>query len=364
MLNIKEQMKSDIQAAIAARVKGGNLIFGYLGMPGVGKTQIVAQVAEELRLRHFGALLLSSCSPMDIVGKVPNVEEEVLASYPNSDIPLDIFVGDEFVLWPVDECTNATSDTWKAFQQGMLSRQFGKHRLGKNVIILLMGNRQSDKAGSGVLSTAVYNRVTWRNIEWTAKHSDTAIEYISDKYREDSPQAKETLALMQGYFTHKPILEKDFTDALGKIGKDAYVQWCSPRSLEALLCRVSVTGWVLPGVEDMAGDIGLGRATELMGFASLLGKLPKYEEIIKDPAKCKLPEEVDAQYAMVSMLSVRVKPTDMELVWSYMSRFKETTMRVVFLKMATKVTRELTDTKTYKDLFKTDKELVAAVSSM
>ena len=364
MINIKEQMKSDIRAALAARKRGENLIFAYLAFPGSGKTQMVKQAADELKVKFFGDMVLSSCSPMDIMGKMPNVEEELLSSYPNSDIPLQVLVGDEPGIWFVDECTNATSDTWKAMQQGLLSRNFGRHTLGSNVVIILAGNRQSDKAGSGVLSTAVYNRVTWRNIDWTAKHSDIAVEYLADKYRSDEQHAPETMALIHGYFAHKPILEKDFTDALGKIGKEAYIQWCSPRSLEALLCRMSVTGWKLPDITDMAGDLGMGRATELAGFASLLGKLPKYDDIIKDPKNVQLPEEVDAQYAMVSMLAVRVKPVDFTEVWEYLSRLKETTMRVVFLKMVVKVSPEVKSTDTYRELFIKDKALVAAVSGI
>ena len=114
----------------------------------------------------------------------------------------------------------------------------------------------------------------------------------------------------------------------------------------------------------MAGDIGLGRATELAGFASLLGKLPKFEEVVKKPDTAKMPESVESRYAMVSMLAVRVKKDTMEPVWTYMNRFEEPTMKVVFLKMAMKASPEIKQSKTYEELFLKDKELVKAVASV
>ena len=360
-----ERILSDMRTAMAGIEQGYNPIFGYLGMPGIGKTQMVIQAAKELGLEFFGDMVLSSCSPMDIMGKVPNMEDEVLASLPNDDIPLAYRVGERKGVWFIDEVTNATSDTLKALQQGLLSRRFGKHELGKNVIIVLAGNRQTDKAGSGVLSTAVYNRVTWRNLSWTSDNSDNAVNYIVDKlHDENDPRSIELLAMVTGYFKHMPIIEGDFTDALKQIGKVDFVQWCSPRSLEALLRRAAVSGWNLPNIVDMSGDIGMGRATALASFSSLLGKLPTFAEVKKDPAKAKLPQEVDAKYAMVSMLSVRVREEDFGDVWTYVRRFDESTLRVVFLRMAMKSCPDVRNSADYKKLYKEDVELVKAISEV
>lgn len=367
MLN---QITRDIKVALAAAAKGDNIIFGYLGMPGIGKTQMIKQATHALGLEFFGDMVLSSCSPMDILGKVPNMEDEVLSTLPNDDIPLAYRVGDTAGVWFIDEITNATSDTLKALQQGLLSRKFGKHVLGKNVVILLAGNRQSDKAGSSTLSSAVYNRVTWRNLDWSAAHSDRAVEYIVEKHEEtrDNPalqlKAKEFSAIMQGYFAHQPMLEKDFSDALSKLGKEPFIQWCSPRSLESLVSRASCMGWEIPGIMDMAGDIGMSRATGISTFASLIGKLDSYEKVVKDPSKAKLPDAMDAKYAMLSMLAVRAEPDAFDKVWEYISRLQEVTLRVVFLRMAMQATPALRDTKTYGAIYKTDHELVAAISAM
>ena len=356
-----DQILQDVKTSMAVRANGGNMIIGYLGIPGIGKTQMIEQAAQELGITFFGDMVLSSCSPMDIMGKVPNMEDEVLATLPNDDLPLEYRVENETRLFFIDEVTNATTDTAKALQQGLLSRKFGKHRLGKNVIIVLAGNRQSDKAGSGILSTAMYNRVTWRNFDWDSSKSDDALAYLTAKYKADEPEAVETLALLNGYFAHKPIIEKDFTDALGKLGKEPFVQWTSPRSLEALIQRVSVMGWKLPSIVDMAGDLGMGRATELAGFASLLGKLDRFEKVVAEPQNARIPDSVEAKYAMASVLALRGTENEFGAIWEYMGRFEEVTMRIVYLKLALKAHPAIARTREFSKVWTQDKTLVDAV---
>lgn len=359
-----EQLKQDLSIAIAARADGLHLVFGYLGAPGTGKTQGIQQVVKELGYDLWSGFNISAASPMDVAIKMPNMEEGVFETLPSDDFPWKHIVGDKKVVLFIDEITNGTSDTIKAIQRLVNERRLGKFELGENVLVILAGNRQSDKAGSGSLSTAMYNRVTWRNLVWTAKDSDVALDYLTEKYKTEEKKGVEMLAMLQGYFAHKPILEKDFSDALGKIGKEPFIQWCSPRSLEALLCRVAHNDWNLPEIADMGGDVGMGRATELFGFNALLGKVEKYEKVVADPDKAKMPDSVEAQYAMLSMLAVRVKKAEFDAIWKYVARMKEVTMRVVFLKMALKASPEVREAKSYADLYKTDKELVSAIGSV
>lgn len=362
MRNFKEQLTQDLNTAIAAKENGRHLVFGYLGMPGIGKTQIIHQVADEFGYDVWSGFNISASSPMDVAIKMPNVDEGVFETLPSDDFPWAHLVEDKKVLLFIDEVTNGTSDTIKAIQRLVNEGRLGKAVLGKNVVIVLAGNRQSDKAGAGNLSTAMYNRVTWRNLEWGAKHSGIAVEYLSGKYKTESRKSVEFMGLLQGYFAHKPMLEGDFTAALGKIGKEPYVQWCSPRSLEALVCRIAHSGWELPDIDDMAGDIGMGRATELFGFNALLGQCDSYEKIVAKPEDAKVPESVESKYAVLAMLASRVSKGDFAGVWKYVSRFKEVTMRAVFLKLALKSSPEIRDTETYGTLYKGDKELTAAIS--
>ena len=354
------QIKQDFKTAIAARAIGEHLVFGYLGQPGSGKTQMIHQVAEEFGYEVWSGFNISAASPMDVAIKMP--KGDLFQTLPSDDFPWSSLVLDRKILLFIDEVTNGTSDTIKAIQRLVNERKLGEHTLGVNVIVFLAGNRQSDKAGSGNLSTAMYNRVTWRDWTWDSKDSDSAVTYLASKHL-ISDQARELKALLLGYFAHKPMTTNDFSEALKQLGKAPYVQWCSPRSLEALIVRSVCADYTLPSILDAAGDIGLGRATELIGFASLLGKLPSYDTVVKSPKEARLPDEVDSQYAMTSMLAVRVRPADFGKVWQYMSRFEELTMKVVFLKLALK-TEGIKDCDDYKAVFAANPELVKAVLSV
>lgn len=362
-MNLKERFTTDLQTAIKAREKGHHIVFGYLGSPGVGKTQIWKQVAHEAGYEIADSFNIGASSPMDVQIKIPDVKKGIFTTLASDDFPWEETVGKKKIVMIIDEMTNGTSDTIKAIQRLVNERKLGKKILGENVVVILLGNRQADKAGSGTLSTAMYNRVTWRDIEWTAQNSDEAVTYILDKYKDDTPAHKDASVLFAGYFAHKPMIQKDASDAIMKLGKESYVQWCSPRSLEALVCRTACNNWQLPEITDMAGDVGLGRAVELDGFKNLLGKMERYERVIADPDTATIPDSVEVQYAMLANLAMRAKKHDFDKVWQYVSRIKEVTMRVTFMKMALKYSFEITESKAYENLYKTDKQLVSALSA-
>ena len=381
MSNIFELITKDLQVAKAAleASPSKNVIFGYLGMPGIGKTEMVKQAAEHLGLAFFGDMVLSCCSPLDIMGKLPHHDNKTLLSYPNSDIPTADKVGDTPGLWFIDEVTNATSDTLKALQQGLLSRKFGEHELGKNVIIVLAGNRQADKAGSGLLSTALYNRVTWRNLEWSTDHSQAALSYIIRKHTAGSvlsEDATATLALLQAYFAFKPITSADFTDALTKLGREPYVQWCSPRSLEALVCRIKALGWSLPTVDDMAGDIGVGRAAELTQFNTVMAHVPEFKAVVRDPDGTALPDHnrLDVKFATINTFAMRcaqVKYTTkteathpLISVWKYLSRWADISLQLVFILAMHRVNPAVMGWPAMSKLLASSPQLVQAVAKL
>lgn len=112
----------------------------------------------------------------------------------------------------------------------------------------------------------------------------------------------------------------------------------------------------------MAGDIGMGRASELITFRDLLGRLDRYEKVVEDPEGAKLPESIEAQYAMLGILSQRVTPKEFGAVWKYVSRIEEVTMRLVFMRMAVVANREITRTKEYEEAFREDRQMRAAVA--
>ena len=324
-----QSIMQDMSIAFAVREQAiargthDHIVFGYLGIPGVGKTAKIIQAAARHNARVI-QLLGSALSPTDIVATSLGDDDLLRVQY-NAEVPWESTVGDEKIVWFLDECTNMHAEVWKSFQKLIHERALGSKVLGPNVVIVLAGNRASDKAGSTTVSSAVYNRVTWR--EWDYNNAEF-IEYLSDRY--DTP-------VLTAYFSLKEMGETDFTDALKMMGKAPYVQWASPRSVERLAQRLSVasTMGVTLSVTDIAGDIGIGRAGEYVAFEDKVQHLPPLSKVLADPEHTQIPDKVDMQFAMLAML---VQKTDKDIfpqLATYVRRM-DVSLQVLYLKLINK----------------------------
>lgn len=340
---------ADLQHAYAAlnRAKltghSQHIVYGYLGEPGVGKTAKIIDAAKKVDARVW-QMLGSALSPTDIVAMMPDVGEGMLTPMFNSEVPWADSVGSERVVWFIDEATNIHSEVWKSFQKLIHERELFGKKLGENVVIVLAGNRASDKASSTNLSTAVANRVTWR--EWMYDN-DEYVEYLADNYQN-------AIALC-AYITMKPLgiplADKltDFGQALRSMGRGSYVAWASPRSVERVALRMELTeqaGGRALTIEDMAGDIGQGRAVELYGFMQIAEELPTLEAILKDPDTLPLPAKIDHQYALLVMMVHRAEKANFVNVKTFVERF-DIALQILFLKLLNRRKTEVISMREY-----------------
>lgn len=338
--------------AIAAGTDN-HIVFGYLGFPGVGKTAMILQAAKKLNAQVI-EWAGNSLQSTDLMATALGTEDWLVSQY-NVNVPWEDIVHDERVVLFIDEATNMDEYMWKAMQKLIHQRTLGDKRLGPNVIIVLAGNRASDKAGSAVISSAVYNRVSW--FDWVYDN-DGFIEYLADRYE---------VPVLCAYLSLKPLGESDFTDALKMLGKSSFIQWASPRSVERLAMRMEfehLKGGRL-GMIEMAGDVGLGRAGEISGFFNKVDKLPSLTSIIKDPKNAKLPTEVDLQFAMIAMLLQAMNVDNFPSLAEFVQRM-DVSIQVLFLKLANarKVDGKPTGIKTlvqYKNWIARD-EIVDAIT--
>lgn len=72
--------------------------------------------------------------------------------------------------------------------------------------------------------------------------------------------------------------------------------------------------------EFVAGYIGEGQATELFAYLRVADDLPPIEEIIKNPAKAKAPDRLDAAYAGVQLCLHHVDGNNVDAIWEWTER--------------------------------------------
>ena len=126
------------------------------GAPGVGKSQVVAQVAEErnLALRDIRAVLLD---PVDLRG-LPRITAEGLSVWcppgflPGANDP------EEGILF-LDELNAAPPLVQAACYQLILDRRIGEYKLPDGWSIIAAGNREKDKAVTHRMPSALANRM-------------------------------------------------------------------------------------------------------------------------------------------------------------------------------------------------------------
>lgn len=264
------------------------------GGPGLGKSDIVRQVAKERKvaLQDVRALLLD---PVDLRG-LPYLSADHQSKWATPDfLPRD----GEGILF-LDELNAAPPMVQASCYQLVLDRKLGEYTLPEGWAIVAAGNRESDRAVTTRMPTPLRNRFTHLNFEvdmqeWCewAIGADIRPEVIA-------------------FIRFKP-------DLLSNFDRDANA-FPSPRSwsfVSKILNQPSS-----PGIEHelIAGTVGAGAATEFTAFLNTFRNLPNIEAILMDPEHELVPTDAAAQFAVASALSYRATDTNFDRICKYLKR--------------------------------------------
>lgn len=157
-------LRSQLEKLYKAKARGSNPLPLFIyGAPGIGKTQIVAQVADSLGVDMLN-LDLQFMSPEDFLGipkvielESPEFEGGELKSAgkgmtrPNPPTTLPAGQGKSgkggFIF--MDEANRANKRVWNSLMQFLQMGRIGTYQLPPNWVIVAAGNRESDVTGVG-----------------------------------------------------------------------------------------------------------------------------------------------------------------------------------------------------------------------
>ncbi|MCM1090278.1 MAG: MoxR family ATPase [Butyrivibrio sp.] len=122
------------------------------GAPGIGKSALVEQFAEEVGLPCV-SLLGSQLAPEDIIG-IPQIKGNTSEFLP----PKMIARPDPYVLF-LDELNACSQEVQKAFYSLIHERRIGEYHLPSGSIVIGAGNRAQDSAIVKTMSSALINRM-------------------------------------------------------------------------------------------------------------------------------------------------------------------------------------------------------------
>lgn len=288
------QVVSALQTLIAIRQP----VFLW-GAPGVGKSQVVSQIAERegYALRDIRAVLLD---PVDLRG-LPRLTDQGTAVWcPPAFLPgpSDPPRGIVFL----DELNAAPPLVQAACYQLILDRAIGEYRLPEGWAIVAAGNREKDKAVSYRMPSALANRMV--HLEFETSLDDWLA------WAQRSGIRPEVCAFLR----FRPKLLHDFDPQRPEKA------FASPRSWEFVSRILDAGPDTAVEYELLQGTVGAGGAAEFMGFLSVWRELPTVDSILDAPDAAAVPEEPAALYAMCEALSLRAGTETMDALIAYAER--------------------------------------------
>ncbi len=288
------------------------------GPPGVGKSQMVAQVA----VRHEVPVIdirLSQMEPTDLRGIPFRVGEVVEWAIP-AMLPDAKRHGPEGILF-LDEITSAAPTVSAAAYQLILDRRLGAYEVPPGWAIIAAGNRQGDRGVTYSMPAPLANRFSHFEVE---THLD---DWVAWAYANGIDER------VIAFLRFRPELLFDFDPAHNPVA------FPSPRSWEfthRALQKFGDQPEVLLGT--LQACVGPAAGVELKAFIDNLDNLPDIDAILSgNPGK--VPKETDLQYAVASALvgrAIRASGSEDEKkifghILDYASRFPQREMGVMLV---------------------------------
>jgi MoxR-like ATPase len=292
------------------------------GACGVGKSQIVAQVAKHLGW-DFRDIRAVQLDPVDLRG-LPRITSDWTEWVPPKFLPTE---GKGILL--LDELTSAPQLTQAGCYQLVLDGKLGEYVLPEGWAVVAAGNPASERGVYFSMPRPLRNR--FEHLELEPDLTDWCRWAIKSGIR------NEIIAFLR----FKPEL---LHDADATSDQNA---WPTPRAWE-------MASKILNGLSKQPGSpalektmldgvIGPGAAAELVGFLQLFRQLPSVDEVLLNPDSAPLPKEPSSQIAIATALGRVLNDQSIARGMKYLKRLA-TEMRVLAMRDAATRDRSITHT--------------------
>lgn len=270
------------------------------GPPGVGKSQVIRQVAEErgAQFKDVRALLLD---PVDLRG-LPYINGDGRSHWATPEfLPKD---GNGIILW--DELNAAPSLVQASLYQLILDNKCGEYSMPDTWYQVAAGNRETDRAVTSRMPSALANRFVHLNFEVDLD------EWVSWAL------ASGVHTMVISFLRFRPGLLHSFDPA-----RNTEKAFPTPRSWEFV--SNILTNRPSPEIEYelFQGTVGEGAAAEFVGFLKIARELPNPDVILMNPDAAPVPEDPAALYAICGALSHRASDQTIDRLIKYANRLPD-----------------------------------------
>ena len=284
-MNIRQIGPKAAKRAIGVAIKKRRPVFLW-GPPGVGKSDIVAQIGKDAE-REVIDVRLALWEPTDIKG-IPyyNADQGAMTWAPPAELPTD---PDSTAIIFLDELNSAPPAVQAAAYQLILNRRVGTYQLPEGVDIVAAGNRDSDKGVTFRMPAPLANRFVhlemkvdfddWQ--EWATSNGihPEVVGYVGfakqDLYDFDPKSPSKSFATPRSWSFVSELVDDD----------------CDHETLTTLV----------------SGAIGDGLAVKFMAHRKIASKLPKAEDILDGEVTDLEIKEISAMYSLTVSLCYELK---------------------------------------------------------
>ena len=305
---LKQEIRANRQSGLNTMIWGG---------PGIGKSEIPAQIAEEsgVKLLDFRANLFD---PVDVRG-IPYLAKmkETVKHFTRWAVP-DVFPivdrdGEEGIFL-IDELPTAPAATQNAFLQLLITREVGNYKIPDGWSIIAAGNRLTDAAAVYQMPSPVRNRLAHYELE--ADLGDW-VEWAVSNGVDTS---------VVSFIRYRPNLLYNFNP-------EDYA-FPTPRSWSYVDKRLKLTKVdeesLFYGVSALVGD---GAAGEYIAFRQIYTELPDIDHLINNPHTYKVDDNPAVMYALSGALAARACDAKMENIMKVIKKLP-TEFQVITVKQS------------------------------
>lgn len=313
---------------LAEKGRLGDVALYVSGPPGIGKSALFEQLADEIDAVHQ-IFLACTMDPTDISGLPFPQRKEGITRFLPPDRLLGLTeytkgVGPTIAVF--DDLPACEERVFFSLYRFFHERYVGNWAIRDDVLLVATGNRVVDMAGAKELPTALANRFVHFELKVDLD------EWVQWAYHNDiDPMVIGFIQSSQGRMLH------DFDPSRGD------VCFPSPRSVAMASLMYQVLARAdLPTLRSaMVGCCGESWALAFLTFAELKDRLVQVEEIFANPTTAPIPEDLDVAWAVIANLVCAVtrdvKPEKVNAALLYGLRFDD------FRDMGAKLCKDITN---------------------
>ena len=307
------------------------------GAPGVGKSDLVAQVAKDLDM-ELRDVRMSLLDPTDLKGfPVPDIEKSVMRWLAADFLPpMAVKKGAKTLPNPskgilfLDEMNSAAPAVQATGYQLILNRRVGEYTLPAGWSVIAAGNRTGDRSIVHTQPAALANRFV--HLDFDVNVEDWMHWAMDHNIHTD----------LRAFIAFRPALLHVFDP---KENPRAYP---TPRSW-AFVNDIYQSGLSQDQeYELIKGTVGEGVGIEFTAFVRLIKDLPTVDEVLLNPDTAPVPSSPGAKFAISAALDTKTTKTNIGRAMAYIGRMP-IEYQVMYIRNASRRDRSLVETKTFMD---------------